>query len=244
MKVKSYPPLVITTAVLPSDVPYLTMTDSNRRVEKYLEGIDEWLRKIPNLQIIICDGTGYDWLPEIMKQYGDSQIECLTFFNDIDAVKRFGKGYGEVQILNYAVDHSKFLKKTKHFMKITGKYWVENIHVFSTSELFSDFKFKSAFKIKNWTLLYVNSAFFVCSIYAYRKYLYDSFRLVNDHIGNDLEHVLGKILVENKIKNYQFEHLPAICGWSGTGDHSFNLGSKSLKDKFREIKYLILSWIL
>lgn len=220
------------------------MTDSSRRLEKYLEGIDNWLRKIPNLRIIICDGTGYDWHPEIMRHYCNSHIECLSFFNDINAVKMFGKGYGEIQILNYAIENSKFLKKSKHFMKITGKYWVENIEAFSISELFPDFKFKSTFKIKGWTLLYVNSAFFICSICAYRKYLYDSFHLVNDHVGNDLEHVLGRILVKNKIKNYQFTHSPAICGWSGTGDHSFNLGSVTLKDKFREIKYLILSWIL
>jgi hypothetical protein len=244
MNEKKYPPLIITTAVTPKNVPYLSMTDSNERIIKYQIAIEIWLKKIPNLKIILCDGTGFDWLPIIKTKYDPEQFECLTHFNDVDGVERYGKGFGEIKSINYAIDNSNIISENKHFMKITGKYWVDNIDRFSEEDLYSEFKCKSIFKISVWSILYINSAFYTCSVYTYRKYFYDSYKLINDHTGKDLEHVLGDVIVSNAMKNYQFRVSPAICGWTGTGNHAIDLSSKSIKDKLREVKYWCLSWIL
>jgi hypothetical protein len=244
MAKRNYPPLVITTAVSPRNVPYLSMTNSNERILKYQDGIDIWLKKIPDLRIVLCDGTGFDWSPIVQHKYKLAHIECLSHFNDIDGVQQYGKGFGEVQSLNYAVDNSRLISESKQFMKITGKYWINNIDKFAKNDLFSEFKCKSIFKISRWSVLYVNSAFFSCSVHAYKKYFYESYKLINDHTGKDLEHVLGDVIVNNDIKNYQFRTSPAICGWTGTGNHAIDLSSKSIKDKLREVKYWCLSWIL
>lgn len=41
-----------------------------------------------------------------------------------------GKGYGELQIIKYAVEHSELLEKCDFIVKITGRYLVENIDTF------------------------------------------------------------------------------------------------------------------
>ena len=160
MSLRKYPPLVITTAVSTGDVPYVGMTDSDERINKYLKSIDVWLKKIPDIQIVLCDGTGFDWNILIDQRYNKQQFECLTCFNDVSKVEKFGKGYGEIEILNHVVDNSKMVQKARHFMKITGKYWIDNIAEFSNKELFSNFKCKSIFKISSWSLLYINTVFF------------------------------------------------------------------------------------
>ena len=168
----------------------------------------------------------------------------MYFINDINGVKNYGKGFGEIEILNFAIDNSSYVNEQSRFMKITGKYWVNNICKFDDDDLFCDFKCKSTFLISKWKLLYINSAFFICSSRAYRKYFYNSRALINDHTGNDLEHVMGGIIASNNIKNYQFKRSPAIAGWSGTSNTSFDLSSITLKDKIRELKYRILSCVL
>ncbi len=241
---KKYPPLIITTAVLPGDVPFLKMRDSEQRIAKYLQAIDIWLKKIPDLQIVLCDGTDFNWINIVEKKYPNHHFECLHFKNDMNSVKKYGKGFGEIEILNFAVNNSEYVTAQSRFMKITGKYWVNNICKFDDEDLFCDFKCKSTFEIFKWKLLYVNSAFFICSSQTYLKYFYNSGVLINDHSGDDLEHVMGKIIISNNIKNYQFKRSPGIAGWSGTSNTHFDLSSVTLKDKLRELKYRLLSWIL
>ena len=58
MSLRKYPPLVITTAVSTGNVPYLSMTDSDKRINKYLESIDVWLKKIQRSTVdyFLCSG--------------------------------------------------------------------------------------------------------------------------------------------------------------------------------------------
>lgn len=241
---QNYPPLIITTAVFPRDVPYLSMTDSNERITKYIKAVQEWRMRIPTLKIILCDGTGFDWGAEIGGLYDDINFEFLSHINDVEGVKKYGKGFGEIQTLNFVVDNSVFLKSSPQFMKITGKYWVSNINSIPIKDLYSSFKCKSIYKISNRKLLYINSAFYISSVEFYKKYFYNSYKLINDHMGDDLEHVLAKILIKERVSNYQFRCSPDICGWTGTSNSSVDLRSKNLKDHCRKIKYWLLSWIL
>ena len=241
---KIYPPLIITTAALPGDVPFLEMRDSEQRIAKYLKAINIWLKKIPDLRIVLCDGTGFDWIDIVEEKYPNHHFECLHFINDMNSVKKYGKGFGEIEILNFAVNNSRYVAEQSRFMKITGKYWVNNICKFDDEDLFCDFKCKSTFLIFKLKLLYINSSFFICSSQMYLKYFYNSSILINYHSGDDLEHVMGKIIISNNIKNYQFKRFPGIAGWSGTSNTPFDLSPITLKDKLREIKYRLLSWVL
>jgi hypothetical protein len=241
---KNFPPLLVTTAVYILDVPYTNMINAEQRINKYVSALNEWLKLIPELKIVLCDSTGFDWNNHVKKCFNSSNFECLYFTNDRYSVTKYGKGFGELESMNFAVDNSFFIHDSNSFMKVTGKYWVKNINSMTKSSFLGDFKCKSIYSISMNKLLYINTAFFYCSRKFYIENFYHSFNRINDHNGNDLEHVLANVLKENKVKGFQFSILPSICGWSGTVDGPVDLSSVSFRDFGREIKYFILSFFI
>lgn len=104
----------------------VSLRDPDKRIRYTLDSIREWLKKSENIKIVICDGSGFDFDPLIKKIFPKASIECLFFLNEVDKIKKFGKGYGEGEIISYALKHSKFIIESQWFAKCTAKLWVKN----------------------------------------------------------------------------------------------------------------------
>ena len=98
-----YPTLLITSAIKPNNkVNYIKMSDSKFRLERTLMAIEKWRENIPNIKIVIVDGTNFNLKPYIYKD-----IECLFYENDLFKNPSRGKGCGESQDVVYALKNSK-----------------------------------------------------------------------------------------------------------------------------------------
>lgn len=105
--------VLITTANRPpSGVPYLRMTNSATRYVAAKASVFFWaLHKIE--KIVIADATGEILLnPEEIKhltQMG-TFVEQISYHQNDELVKLRGKGYGEGELIKFALDNSSFLK--------------------------------------------------------------------------------------------------------------------------------------
>ncbi len=236
------PPLLIHTAVFPK-APYMKLQDPDRRIRESVTAIREWLKLDASLKIVLIDGSGYDWAPLVRSEFSSSQFECLSHENDRQMVAKVGGGYGESQSLNYALAHSEILNRSTNFMKCTGKYWIANIDQAKERDLWSDFKCKSVFDIVGWHLHYINTVFYAASVESFRKYFAEAYNLVNDHQGDDIEHVMGGLILKHKLKGFQFSFIPEIHGWSAHVDEPL-LIDRSFRSSVRALKYRALSYVL
>ena len=200
MSLQNSPPvLLITSCVIIADDDVI-LRDPKDRAKHTFEAIEHWTRIAPHLPIVICDGSNYDFSAILKDKFPNKDFECLYFQNSIERVKVQGKGYGEGEIIEYALEHSELLKKSKVFIKCTGKLWVENFA--ECLDIFSgDFRasayFKNAFSLlKKTTFEYIDTRFFVSSIDFYTKNLMGAYELVGLADNKSIEHVFKDIVLE------------------------------------------------
>lgn len=235
----TFPPLLITSGINVEATPFLKMRDAKSRLSAVINGVHQWQSINEHQKIVIVDGTGFD----LTCHFSSSDIEILTYRNDQSLVEKYGKGAGEAQDVQYALQNSNFIFDTNHFMKVTGKRWVTNIHQFKKSDIFTEFKCKPI--VTNWLdLLYINTAFFSSTRTFYLKNFSDVHYEVDDFKGIALEQAMAQRIKNNKIKGYCYSVIPELRGWDGSGNHSVDIYPDRVKHVFRNFKYRILSGLL
>ena len=109
-------------------MPFTVVSDATQSLNQYLLALQFYLQNT-SCPIVFVDNSNMDKTPflEYESQYG-SRLEILSF--DGNKVKTQGKGLGEMEIIEYALIHSKFnLLLDKHrIVKITGRLIVRNIN--------------------------------------------------------------------------------------------------------------------
>src|SRR6267143_669388 len=112
------PPVLLTSSVVVMDHS-VTLKDPGQRVNYTLDSIEKWLNVSADIRLVICDGSGYDFSEIVKKRFPERRIECLFFENNKQLVERHGKGFGEGEIIKYALRHSLFIKEADWFAKCT-----------------------------------------------------------------------------------------------------------------------------
>jgi hypothetical protein len=231
------PVLLITSCVVIADDD-VVLRDPKDRIKHTVEAIEHWIKIAPNLPIVICDGSNYDFSVILKDKFPHQDFECFYFQNSIEKVKVQGKGYGEGEIIEYALEHSELLKKSKFFIKCTGKLWVENfaecLEVFKGNFRASAY-FKNAFSLlKETKFEYIDTRFFISSIDFYKMNLLRSYEQVGLTNKLSIEHVFKNILLKEKLKGFLLTTHPVICGvGGGNGKYYKNSLKRRIKDRLR-----------
>ncbi len=101
------------------------------RENDYFEAVQFYLSK--GYHIVFCENSN-TFSEKILKlQTSDQRLEYLTFQSEL-SVK--GKSWGEIEIFNYALENSKFIKEVDYLVKITGRYIIKNIEEILTATNF------------------------------------------------------------------------------------------------------------
>lgn len=120
--------LITTANVPPKEVPFLKMTDFATRYITAKAAVFFWAAQGIK-QIVIADATGEALLNEqeilLIRKMG-VEVEQISYFQNENSVKLKGKGYGEGQLLKFALMNSDFLNHAKSFFKCTGKIYCRN----------------------------------------------------------------------------------------------------------------------
>jgi hypothetical protein len=213
-----FPPLLITSSVHVS-APETKIVDSNERISLTLFYLDLWVAKFPNLKIILCDGSGFDFSGHIRNDDRYKNIESISFKNNSTKVSEFGKGYGEGEIINFALENSKLLEHSNAFAKITSKMWVKNFRqcadiwrtnflgmpMLSVSDDFSSVQLDR-----------IDTRFWITDTKFFKEFFSQAYLNVRDSEGYFLEHAFRDVVLNKRIKNFGFSIYPDIEGVSGS----------------------------
>ena len=209
---------VLITSVAQPNAPFVALNDPAKRIDSTIESLKQWALISPGLDIVICDGSGYDFQKSISATplLKTLNIEVLHFYNDLEMVKNKGKGYGEGEIVAYALNHSDLLDRSDTFSKCTAKYWVNNFqecvagHQKNISiEKYYDSRYSLSYQA-------CDTRFYVVEKEFYLKKLLNSHKNSNDFQSFFLEHAFAKDIILSKTTGTEFKIKPLVYGISGT----------------------------
>jgi hypothetical protein len=211
-------PLLITSAILPASGHLARLSSPEDRLTFTAEGIENWLKIVPNLQIVICDGSGYDLRQFARRLWPAATIEVLWFNNDTPKVSALGKGYGEGEIIAYALERSSTLRRHGGFMKCTSKYWISNFWAVQKNYQPTQFHIRRRENHQGGVEpTEVDTRFFFVEKNFHQSHLETAYQEVARDEGRFIEHVfLNRLLEAGDIERFQFPVKPKVNGVSGT----------------------------
>jgi hypothetical protein len=228
-------PVLLTSSVIAHDTDVL-LKNKDERIRLTLQSVERWLRIDPDISIVICDGSSFDFSRLIAEKFPNTKIECLYFENDQGLVKKYGRGYGEGEIIRHALNHSKSIIASGCFAKCTSKLWVENFKKcaqYWNGRFLCKGVFINVFSFfKKTELSYIDTRFYIVSNTFYRQHFENAHFQIDRAVGHGLENCFHDIVLRDDIRKSLFNVVPIICGvGGGIGTYYKN----SLKRRLKEI---------
>lgn len=214
--------ILLTATIDPKGVVFMERNDPLVRENDYINSIKKWIEKA-DYSIVFCENSGYniDKIKSIIKGSRNNKIEILQFEGQ-DFPRELGKGYGELITINYAIEHSDFIKRSNFIIKINGRYYIENIKKIVNSLLKENDCYCMVDLSRD--LTWGESRVFAFKSSFFHNYLSKFQDLLNDSKGFYLEHALARAVlraVSDGHKRIPLPYKPIIIGYSGTSDASY-----------------------
>ena len=229
--------ILLTACINPGGMPFTVVSDATQRLNQYLLALQFYLQNT-SCPIVFVDNSNMDKTPflEYESQYG-SRLEILSF--DGNKVKTQGKGLGEMEIIEYALIHSKFnLLLDKHrIVKITGRLIVRNINSLLKCDKWHLYPYKSIVCHVNSDLTFADSRIFI-SLGSFMNLLVKQKKYLNDTKGIYFEHLLCHQIKEQKTFTFfPFITEPHFEGISGSTGIKYEKPNTSLLYKLRYLNF-------
>jgi hypothetical protein len=230
-------PILLTSSVVVHDKT-VSLKNKEERIRLAMQSVEEWLKIDPRLALVLCDGSSFDFSNLVRDYFPLARIECLPFENDQAMVSRFGRGYGEGEIVRHAVRHSKFISDAGCFAKCTSKLWVENFaectKCWNDSALFKGVFLHCFSLFKSVEFSYIDTRFYIIKTSVYRQYFENAHTQIGKKKGYGLEDCFHHIFIEENIQHALLSVAPAICGvGGGIGTYYKNSVTRRLKEYLR-----------
>jgi len=215
--------ILLTATIDPKGIVFLKRNNPMARENDYIKSIKRWM-EIQQLSIVFCENSGYDIdkIKNVIKNVKNN-IEILQFKGQ-NFPREFGKGYGESMIIDYAIKHSKLIKNSDYVIKVTGRYFIENIEKIATILVKGSDIYIMADLKKN--LSWADSRIFAFKSSFIIEYFSKFQNILNDSKGFYLEHALARASLRAISDGYKWVPLPSkpiIIGYSGTSDAPYNV---------------------
>lgn len=229
--------ILLTACINPGEMPFTVVSDATQRLNQYLLALQFYLQNT-SCPIVFVDNSNMDKTPflEYESQYG-SRLEILSF--DGNKVKTQGKGLGEMEIIEYALIHSKFnLLLDKHrIVKITGRLIVRNINSLLKCDKWHLYPYKSIVCHVNSDLTFADSRIFI-SLGSFMNLLVKQKKYLNDTKGIYFEHLLCQQIKQQKTFTFfPFITEPHFEGISGSTGIKYEKPNTSLLYKLRYLNF-------
>jgi hypothetical protein len=235
--------LLTATITPPAGVPGLRRTDPHQRLDDYCRALDFYCR-LPQTsihRIVFIENSETDLSPlrEVARQAGALDRVIFISFNGLDHPAKYGRGYGEFKLLDYAVNHSSALAgldDNERLWKITGRYRVLNLLKLirkapAAYDLYCD--------TRDRPMPWLDLRIFSCTLGGYRKLLlglYPQLREDVIHMAPErfLQPRIGQLAQSNRII-VRFRREPRINGIRGWDSKNYASGMNLLKYCVRSI---------
>lgn len=120
--------VILMTSAIGSPPAFLKITNHEERLHQTLCGLVRWIRDTSARTIVFCDGTmpSFDFSKVIKFAQEHGKTLEVILFQESDKFLKYGKGYAEGEVLEYALNHSKHLGEGGSFYKVTGRTFIAN----------------------------------------------------------------------------------------------------------------------
>ena len=120
--------LLLTACINPNGMTMTALSDKEERREQYVKAINYYLKNT-KFPIVFTENSGTDISTLFENAIKSGRLEYLSF--DGNHAKERGKGYGECEIIQYALKNSTTIQsaKDKRIAKITGRLIIKNINI-------------------------------------------------------------------------------------------------------------------
>ena len=228
--------LLLTGCINPNGMTMTALSNQEERKRQYVEAIHFYLSNT-SYPIVFSENSGTDISQLFKKEIQSGRLEYLSFSGNQNKEK--GKGYGECEIIQYALNNSKIIHfaKDKRIAKITGRLIIRNVKsILRVHSLL--FPQNTVFCSINSVLSFPDSRLLIAPTSFYRQFLCSK-ETINDSKGYYFEHALLDTLIKEKAYPYApFFIMPQIEGMSGsTGETYRQQTPKTLLFAFRYAKY-------
>jgi len=213
--------VLLTACINPGNINSVGRRDPNNRLNDYINSLKYWLRLPRIMNIVFCENSGFD-LSDIQEVIRISnpyhkKVEVLSFYGQ-PVHPEFGKGYGEMRIINYALEHSNIIiKESNMVMKVTGRLVVKNAKAIASAisktdgiDIFCDLR---------QNLTFADSRVFCATPRFLRKYFMSFLEIMNESAGICFEDVLARAVHRAMADGLRWSMLPYahdLRGISGT----------------------------
>ena len=229
--------LLLTGCINPAGMLYTSLNNPKERKKQYVDAIRFYLSRT-NYPIVFSENSGTDISNLFEDEIRSSRMECLSFFGNQN--KERGKGFGECEIIQYALDNSKIIKSAKdqYIAKITGRLIIRNIASIIQWHTFF-YSHHTVFCAINSDLSFPDSRFIIAPTDFYHTFL-NSKNLIDDSKGYYFEHALCDTIKKEKHYPYMpFLYMPCIEGTSGSTGKIYSNETKSIKFIIEYAKYAL-----
>ena len=120
--------IFITATINPGETPFVERRDPEMRRLDYLRAFQALLSLSCQADILFCENSNSDlssFHQAAATRASDNSVKIITFSGNVGAQQR-GKGYGEIEMLRYALDTMPGLKDYRYILKISGRYRLAN----------------------------------------------------------------------------------------------------------------------
>ena len=230
-------PILLTSSVIAHDQS-VALTDTAERTKHALESIEAWQRIAPEHALVICDGSGFDFSPLMTSQFPGAQIESLHFLNNAGLVAQYGRGYGEGEIVKFALAHSTTIASAGCFAKCTSKLWVENFKQCLdqwNDKLMLKGVFLNIFSpLKKSQFHHIDTRFYIANLDVYKELFLDAHLNICRERGHGLEECFRDIVLSQQLQEILTSCPPIIAGrGGGTGAYYRNPRHRVWKEAVR-----------
>lgn len=218
------------------------------------------------VKLVFADNSGWDLSQlkiDLCRQFDNDSVlknvEFISISPDLFDITK-GKGYNELLLINYTISRSKFIKSSRCFFKVTGRYPIYNLRRFinecqkefeSGNIFYCDIKHHSLYRILglNWNSHSFEARLFGSTVDFYRNNIGDLYKYCNDYEGRYVENIIYSALCElthnfNSTKalhnlsegvKFRFLREPRFGGIEGSNSSaaSFSKDQQSIKSKLK-----------
>ena len=220
--------LLLTGTVNSSGVYLMKRDDTEVRLKDYLQAITKWINQFPEIKIVFVENSNFSKKALGDKILNHDNFEYLTFSGQ-DFSRSKGKGFGEINSLEYDFINSKFINNSDYIIKCSGRYFFKGF----SKTVKGDFDVIGNFNSK---LNFMDSRVFAFKKTFFLEYFLKYKNIINDSKGVFFEHALAKAVHEalSKDGNWSPISFPIIIeGYSGTKNQRFNTRWNILKIYFK-----------
>lgn len=212
-------PIVLTSVIATSTTHENQLTNEETRLFEARKALFLLIQSNLFNKIVIVDGSNFNILTDHeVKFFSDKSIEIeqITFKQNTEDVRLFGKSNGEQQIMNYMLNNSLLVKKSGCFYKLSSRYFMLNMEqvLGNIKNLNNVFFYFNPPLLRN-SKPFICTSFYKTSVSFYKEYLADSISDCNLTSYGCLEAVYFKKINECNKKGVLTE-FPFFAGLSGT----------------------------